>query len=117
MKPRMVECNDDFAQAVKERREAMGLKHADVDHIVGWQDAYASKVEGFDRPWGKRPFNMTVNATDLMQALGLRMVILPADDAVELVDGGTTRKIKQIGRQGSVPRKETRVTCTIRRRK
>lgn len=115
MKPRIVTSTADFIQAVKEHREALGMTHADVDHIVGWQDAYASKFEGGDRVWGKRPFNMTANARDLLQGLGLRLVLMPAGEATKEADANVDRPISQIARGGRVPRKRTIVTCTIRR--
>lgn len=115
MTPRIINLTADFIQAIKEHREALGLTHADVDHLVGWQDAYASKVEGGDRVWGKRPFSMTPNARDLLQGLGLRLVLMPADEAEKIASANVERRISQIGRGGRVPRKRTIVTCTMRR--
>lgn len=117
MKPRLITCFQDYLEAVKDRREEMGLSHADVDHKVGWQEAYCSKVEGGDRDWGKRPFNMTSNASDHLQVLGLRVVLMPADEALKMCDGTTERRIVQIGRHGKVPKKNVSLTCTMRRRK
>lgn len=117
MTARIINSTEDFIQFIKEHREGLGLTHADVDHMVGWQDAYASKVEGGDRVWGKRPFSMTVNARDLLQALGLRVVIMPADDADRIADANTERRISQIARGGQTPRKGKVLTCTIKRNK
>lgn len=116
MTPVIVTKTDDFAQAVKEQRERLGLTHADVDHMVGWQDAYCSKVEGFDRKWGKKPFNMTYNAAELLQALGLALVVMPVSEAAEIASAGSERRIKQVARGGHKPKKEARVTCTMKRR-
>ena len=116
MPGKRINSTDDFMAAVRERREALELTHGDVDHIVGWQDAYCSKVEGGDRSWGKRPFLMTHNAADLLQALGLAMVIVPADQAEEIADGSMKREIEQKPRANKTARKSTRTTCTIRRR-
>lgn len=113
MKPRLITRTDDFAQALKDWRHEEGLKHADVDHIVGWQDAYCSKVEGFDRSWGKKPFNMTQNAVDLLQAMDMGLVLMPYPQAIELVDSGTVRLINQIAREGKTTHKEARVSCQV----
>lgn len=116
MKPARITCTADFAEALKAMREELGMTHPDVDHAVGWQDGYCSKVEGFDRKWGKRPFNMTYNADEVLQALGLALVIVPIDKARELSNDGTVRDIKQIARQGKIARKETIVSCRTRYR-
>jgi len=116
MKRRIINQNDDFMLAVTERRREMGMTHGDVDHVVGWQDGYASKVEGGDRVWGKRPFNMTQNAVDLLEALGLAVVIMPADQAAQIAEESTVRKIEQKPRHGRVARKSVRQSWKIKRR-
>lgn len=115
MTPRRLTCTEDFMLLIEERRKEMGLTHGDLDHRVGWQDAYASKVEGGDRPWGKRPFNMTANARDVLEALDLVLVAMPADEAAKMADPEATRIIKQIPRGGKVARKTTRQTWIVKR--
>jgi len=117
MKPRRMTRTEDFMLLIEDGRKELGITHADLDHRVGWQDAYASKVEGGDRPWGKRPFNMTANANDVLQALGLVLVAMPAEDAAKLVEQSATRNIKQIPRGGKVARKATRQTWIVKHKR
>ena len=113
MTARRILRTEDFMGAVRAQREAMGLTHSDVDHLVGWQDAYCSKVEGGDRTWGKRPFSMTQNAADLLQALGLAVVVMPVAEADRIAQNSAERRIDQKPRNGAKARKETRATWTI----
>lgn len=113
---KLITSTADFAQAIREERERQGLTHADIDHRVGWQDGYCSKVEAFDRRWGKSPFNMTINANDVLQSLGLGLVLLPIEQAASLSDAGTERRIKQIPRGVEQAYKGTRITCILNHR-
>ena len=117
MTPRRICRTEDFMKLIEDRRKERGLTHADMDHLVGWQDGYASKVEGGDRVWGKRPFNITQNAVDALQALDLVLVAMPAAEAAEISDRSLERPIKQIPRNGNIARKTTRQVCITKRHK
>lgn len=65
----------DFVEVLRERRQALGLTLADLDHLAGFHDGYASHLETPFTRSGKRSFNLTNMGAIWLQALGLRLVI------------------------------------------
>lgn len=94
MKPRILTDANGFADAVRERRTEMGMTHAETDHRTGLTEAHTSKIECFDRPWGKRVFNMTPTADLILQALGLAVVVMDREEALALTEASQERRIK-----------------------
>lgn len=95
MKPRLIPNTAAFYEALRDRREALGLHHLELDDMTGLADGHLSKIEGFDREWGKRPFNITPTAEWLMETLDLALVVMPRKDAMEITDRTVNRKITQ----------------------
>lgn len=77
----------DFCDALKRRREAMGISGEALDDVVGLARGHAVKVENGIMPWGKAAFNMTATASWIIQALGLRLVLMDERDAKRLLPG------------------------------
>lgn len=68
-----VATQEDFAEALRLRRLALGMTLADVDHIAGFHDGYTAHLE---RPFtrsGKRSFKLTPMAGIWMQTLCLQL--------------------------------------------
>lgn len=68
----------DFAEAMKQRRLAMGLTQMELDHIAGFHDGYSSHLEAPFARSGKKSFKLTPMATIWLAALGLRLALIPA---------------------------------------
>lgn len=104
MKPRYVTCTEDFVEALKARREALGITHLEMDERTGLTQGHTSKVEVPDAEWGKRPFQMLVTVDWMLKALGLSLVVMRSEDAAELVgpEAGTERRVRRSGRGKSI---------------
>lgn len=66
---------EEFADALRMRRLALGLTLAELDHLAGFHDGYASHLE---RPFsrsGKRSFKLTEMATIWLDSLGLAVTL------------------------------------------
>ncbi len=68
----------DFAEAMKQRRLAMGLTQMGLDHIAGFHDGYSAHLETPFTRTGKKSFKLTPMATIWLAALGLRLALIPA---------------------------------------
>lgn len=86
MNPVMVTSTEGWVEVLRKRRKDLGLTHLAIDDEVGIADGHTSKIEAPDKPYGKRPFNMTFVADYLLQRLGLCMVIMDRDEAVKLCE-------------------------------
>lgn len=118
LKPRVVTRTEDVVHAMKEAREAKGWTHNDADDYAGLCHGFASKLEAPDRKWGRGGFFMGFPIFCLLEAVGLRVVVMPIDDAEELVKAGredTTRNISLLKRDGRIPVKMERSICAITR--
>ena len=74
----------DLIAAVKARREALGWSHLETDAKVGLTEGHTGKIEGWDKPWGKRAFTLTPSMQWMLDALGLALVLVPKAMAEEL---------------------------------
>lgn len=116
IKPRIITCTDDLTAAHTDARRAKGWSHGDADHFTGLCHGFTSKLEGFDRRWGKRGFFLGYPMYCLLQALGLRLVVMPIEQAEALVRAegdNTTRDVTLLKREGRTPVKMDRATCTM----
>ncbi|MNQ97139.1 hypothetical protein D3C85_1127710 [compost metagenome] len=68
----------DFAEALRQQRLARGLTLADLDHIAGFHDGYASHLERPFARTGKKSFKLTPMASIWLEALGLQLALAPA---------------------------------------
>ena len=69
----------DFASAMRERRQELGLTLADLDHLAGFHDGYASHLEQPHTRSGKKSFKLTGMGAIWLQTLGLRLVLAPVE--------------------------------------
>ena len=70
---------EDFAEALRLRRLAMGLTQMEVDHIAGFHDGYVAHLE---RPFarsGRRSFKLNFMGAVWIQTLGLKLALVPVD--------------------------------------
>ncbi|MEN5230297.1 helix-turn-helix domain-containing protein [Brevundimonas naejangsanensis] len=68
----------DFAEALKQRRLTLGLTQMELDHIAGFHDGYSAKL---GRPFartGRRSLKLTFMGQVWLEALGLKLAIVPA---------------------------------------
>lgn len=65
----------DFAEAMKQRRVAMGLTQMELDHIAGFHDGYSAHLETPFTRTGKKSFKLTPMAGIWLEALGLRLTL------------------------------------------
>lgn len=93
MKPVLITSTEVFTETFRRRRQELGLTHLDVDDIVGITDGHTSKIEAPTKPYGKRPFNMTFVADWLLQGVGLALVIMDRDEALELTERDTVHRV------------------------
>ncbi len=70
-----VASQEDFANALKQRRLDMGLSQMELDHIAGFHDGYASHLERPFARTGKKSFKLTPMAAIWLEALGLRLTL------------------------------------------
>lgn len=73
-----VASQEDFANALKQRRLDLGLSQLELDHIAGFHDGYAAHLERPFTRTGKKSFKLTPMAGIWLEALGLRLALLPA---------------------------------------
>jgi hypothetical protein len=66
----------DFAEALRQRRLSLGLTLADLDHIAGFHDGYASHLERPFARTGKKSFKLTPMASIWLEALGVRLALI-----------------------------------------
>ncbi len=66
----------DFAEALRQRRLAQGLTLADLDHIAGFHDGYASHLERPFARTGRKSFKLTPMASIWLETLGLRLALI-----------------------------------------
>lgn len=66
----------DFAEAMKQRRLAMGLTQMELDHIAGFHDGYSAHLETPFTRTGKKSFKLTPLASVWLAALGLRLALV-----------------------------------------
>lgn len=64
-----------------------------MDDLAGIAEGHFNKIECFDRSWGKKAFNMTETADYILQALGLALVVMDRDAAMDLAERGVVRDI------------------------
>lgn len=88
VRPVLIRSEDQLVSLLRGRREALGLSHAVLDERIGWAGGYASKVEAPHRRYGKRLFIfLTGLADELLQGLGLGLVLMDRRDAEAICQG------------------------------
>ena len=115
--PRVVSTTAGLIAAMRERRKTLGLRHLDVDDLAGLADGHTSKIEGYDRKWGRRVFKMTTACDYLLQALGLAIVVMPREEALRIADGVYNRETTVRGEDGAEGAKDEVVNLCLRFRK
>ena len=119
IKPRIVTKAQDIIGAATEARQAKGWTHGDADDYAGLAHGHTSKLEGFDRIWGKAGVYFGFPIYCLLQAVGLRVVVMPIEMAEALcatAGENTTRDVTLLRRGGNTPVKAERATCSMIRR-
>ena len=90
----------DMALALADRRRELGQLQEEVEHLVGLTHGHLGKIEAGGKAWGKKPFRVNKNQSPenpqspasmtatlfwLMQHYGLKLVLMDADTAEELM--------------------------------
>ena len=73
---------DDLAAALADRRRALQLSQAEVEHRAGFHANYLSHLEQPARPHGRNLGSMSLPT--LLDVLGCRLVLVPVDDTVTI---------------------------------
>jgi hypothetical protein len=72
-------------EAMRKRRRELGLSQVELDEAIGWAEGLTSKLETAPRPDGVGRGNFRAlgpkTLPDLLQALGLRIVVIEDPDA------------------------------------
>lgn len=97
MRPVMVRTEDQLVGLLRGRRVDAGLSHAQLDDRIGWADGYASKVEAPHRRYGRRLFMFFTDLADeLLQGLGLALVLMDRDEATQLCAASEATAIAEL---------------------
>ena len=84
-KPITINQRSDLLRAVREERLRQGITGEAFDDMIGLTRAHSVKVENANKPWGKVAFTFTPTIAWILEALGLRLVLMSADEAGKLV--------------------------------
>jgi hypothetical protein len=94
---------EDIPEAVRRRREELGLSQLEVDEIAGTQTGYCGKVEQPRKSYGRIMGDLAFQL--IMTALGLKMVVVETDPS--RVNIGDRAKVGE-RRRGAQPKKGKR---------
>lgn len=81
-----IESNTDLNELMKQIRLVRGETHEDVEHRVGLTRGHLGKIENGEKTWGKQIINMTPTADWLLEAYGLRLLLVDHDTAEALAE-------------------------------
>lgn len=95
MDGRIISTTASFYQAIRDRRQGLGLSHLEVDDLAGLAEGHTSKIEAFGRHYNKRVLSITDTLAPLLDALGLALVVMPASDAHALYGNVTRAPLKR----------------------
>ncbi len=125
VRPVLIRDEDQLVGLLRGRREALGLSQAELDDRIGWAPAYTSKVEAPHRRYGRRLFIfLTGLADELLEALGLGLVLMDRKDAIALCEGADgpdmtdAKALAYAGRdraRGLISERRVRVTLAFRK--
>jgi hypothetical protein len=75
---RVVREYKDLVGALVERRHEIGMSAVSLDARAGWQEGYTSKIENWDKPYGRGigPVSLPL----WLESLGLGLIIVKLDD-------------------------------------
>jgi hypothetical protein len=89
--PTIVHTRAHIAGVLQGLRYDAGMTCEDLDYHAGFSDRYVSKMEHGDKPQGRQGFHispgkigMTAMAETWLDALGVRLVLVSADQAAEI---------------------------------
>lgn len=86
VKPMILLHEDQLVGALRSRRMTAGISAEELDHRIGWPDAYTSKLEAPHRRYGRRAlWGIAESLTVWLQGLGLALVLMDAEQAAALV--------------------------------
>lgn len=102
----------DLVDAMRERRQALGWSHLELDYRSGVQDGYTGKIENWRAGYGKKMG--VVSLPLLLEALGLGLLVvevpertrLPKMDRQSLLDRDG-RPVSELRLVESIPRVRT----------
>ncbi len=75
----VVTSQDDFVAALKRRRADLRMTCLDLDHKAGFHDGYTAHLEHPHARSGRNSLRLNPMAVLWLDALGLRLVLQPAD--------------------------------------
>ena len=120
MGPRRIHRHKDLLEAMHARRLELNLKQEEVDDLAGVPERYCSKVEAGrfsdkrreavrkmrgrarpKQPTVRRPFLMAPSVSWLLQAMGLTLVVMPIEMALEL-DGLEIDPVTEMEKNGEI---------------
>lgn len=73
----VVRARNDVLTVVRQRREALGLTHLEMDAEVGLTSGHYGKIERMGAAWGKQAFRLTSSMVWILDRLGLELIIAP----------------------------------------
>lgn len=74
----IVHSRADIAPILADQRRALGMTCEALDAKAGFSDRYTAKLEHGDKPQGRQGFHISMMAEVWLEALGLRLVLMPA---------------------------------------
>lgn len=82
IRPVIIVDENQLVGLLRGRRLKLGLSQGQVDHLVGWPDAYCPKVEAPDRRYGRRVvWGLATALNALLQRAGLALVLMERTEA------------------------------------
>lgn len=75
---RVIREYSDMVDALVERRHEIGMSAVSLDARAGWQEGYTSKIENWQKPYGRGigPVSLPL----WLESLGLAMILVKVDD-------------------------------------
>ncbi len=81
MTPTIITDAADMARILAERRIELGMTVEELDAHAGFQERYSGKLEHPGQHWGRGSLHMTPMATIWLDSLGLKLVLMPKEQA------------------------------------
>lgn len=113
MDGRTIRTNAAFFEAIRDRRQELGLSHIDLDLEAGLTDGYASKIEAYGRHYHKRPLSINDSLAPILDALDLALVLMPRQDAELLYETEVNVPLRRKGGTSRAPRLVRTLTMTL----
>lgn len=81
----VLEAETDFGPIVRDARKGRNISQEGLEHMVGLSHAHVTKIENGDKSWGKHGLRMTNTGWWILEALGLRLMIVDERTAAKAI--------------------------------